>query len=148
MKNIHAVLFAALATSSLVACGKSKIDQCNAFIEQANASQTTVSGLDSAGDDPAKLDAAATKIEEAAKKVDGVELKDEKLVGFKTNYVKNLNALAKTAKDIAGVQKDVKDPAKATAAEAKLKTVVADAEKLEKDDDKLINDINAYCSAN
>lgn len=148
MKNIHVSLCFVLAAASLVACGKSKIDQCNAFIEQANASQTTVSGLDSAGDDPAKLEAAATKIEEAAKKVDGVELKDEKLVGFKTNYVKNLNALAKTAKDIAGIQKDAKDAAKATAAEAKLKTIVADAEKLEKDDDKLINDINAYCSAN
>lgn len=148
MKNIHAVLCLAFATASLVACGKSKIDQCNAFIEQANASQTAVSGLDAAADDATKLEAAATKIEEAAKKVDTVELKDEKLVGFKGNYVKNLNALAKTAKDLAGIQKDAKDPAKGAAAETKLKTVLADAEKLEKDDDKLINDINAYCSAN
>lgn len=148
MKNIHAVLFAVLATSSLVACGKSKIDQCNAFIEQANASQTTISSLNLETDDPTKLEAAAVKIEGDAKKVDAVELKDEKLAGFKTSYVKNLNSLAKTARDLGGVQKDAKDPAKADAVEAKVKTVVADAEKLEKDESKLVDDINAYCSAN
>lgn len=148
MKNITTFVCVAFAAVSLFACGKSKIDQCNAFIEQANASQTAASALDSAADDPVKLEAAATKIEEAGKKVDAVELKDEKLVGFKTSYAKNLNALAKTARDLAGIQKDAKDPTKSAAAEAKLKTVLADAEKLDKDDDKLINDINAYCSAN
>jgi len=148
MKNIHAFVCVAVAAVSLLACGKSKIDQCNAFIEQANASQTTISALNFESEDPATLEAAAGKIEADAKKVEAVELKDEKLAGFKTSYVKNLNSLAKTSRDLAGVHKDAKDPAKASAVEAKVKTVVADAEKLEKDESKLVDDINAYCSAN
>lgn len=148
MKNVSLLVCTAFVALSVVACGKSKVDQCNAFIEQANASQTTIAALNLESEDPAVLEAAAVKIEGDAKKVDAVELKDEKLVGFKTDYVKNLNGLGKTARDLAGIQKDAKDPAKAAAVEAKAKTVVADAEKMEKDESKLVDDINKYCSAN
>jgi hypothetical protein len=148
MKSPRLFLCVAFAAASLVACGKSKVDQCNAFIEQANAAQTTISALNLESEDPATLETAAGKVEADAKKVDAVELKDEKLVGFKTSYVKNLNSLAKTARDLAGIHKDAKDPAKAAAVEAKANTVVAEAEKLEKDEGKLVDDINAYCSAN
>jgi hypothetical protein len=148
MKTVQLSLCIVFAAASLVACGKSKVDQCNAFIEQANASQTTIAALNFESEDPKALETAAAKVEADAKKVEAVELKDEKLAGFKTNYVKNLNALAKTARDLGGIQKDAKDPAKAAAVEAKVKTVVADAEKLEKDESKLVDEINAYCSAN
>lgn len=146
MKNVHIFLCIALGAASLVACGPSKVDQCNAFIDKANAAQTTITGLNLDSEDPATLEKAAAKIEGDAKAVEAVALKDEKLIAFKGDYAKSLNSLAKTVRDLAGLQKDAKDPAKAAGVEAKAKTITADAEKIEKDESKLVDDINKYCS--
>lgn len=135
-------VFGFLAT----ACGKSKVDQCNAFIERANAAQTVINGLKFDSDDAAKLEGEAGKIEAEAKAVEAVEIKDEKLVKFKADYAANLTKLGGAMRELGKLHKDSKDPAKAATVEASAKKIEADAQKIEKDESALVNDINKYCS--
>lgn len=129
-----------------VGCGKSKVDQCNAFIERANKAQTVLSGLSYDGDDPAKFEKEAATIEAEAKAVGEVNVADEKLVSLRNEYGASLGKLAKVTRDIAAVAKDAKVPAKAASVEAQMKKLELEADKLEKDESKLVDQVNAYCS--
>lgn len=139
------VLGVALALSSfaLGGCGKSKVDQCNAFIERANKGQTVISSLSLDSEDSKKLEGDAAKIDAEAKAVGAVELKDAKLVGFRDQYSSNLTKLAGNVRDLAKLQAEAKA---GKPSETQLKKIESDADKIEKDESKLVNDINAYCS--
>ncbi|HKQ68482.1 MAG TPA: hypothetical protein VJT73_04045 [Polyangiaceae bacterium] len=146
MKYAPILTVAVFALSLLPGCGKSKIDQCNAFIERANQSQNVINALKLDSDDPKELEQGAAKVESEAKTLAAVELKDEKLVGFRTDYSGSLNSLAKIVHDLATAQKDSKDPSKAKAVEAQSKKLEADADKLGKAESILIDQINVYCT--
>lgn len=134
--------FVLLALAS-AGCGKSKVDQCNSFIERANASQSVMSKLHLDGEDPKQLEADAAKVDGEAKGVGGVELKDAKLVGFRDQYTANLTKLAANIRSFAKLQTDAKA---GKASEAELKKLEADDQKIEADESKLIDEINKYCS--
>ena len=50
--------------SCFVGCGKSKIAQCNSFIDRANQSQTAINALSFESDDPNVLEKGAVTVEE------------------------------------------------------------------------------------
>lgn len=146
MRNVSFPLVIALVALGTTTACKGKVEQCNAFIERANQSQTTIGAMKFESEDAAQLDGDATKIEAEAKAVEGVKLKDEKLVALQQSYGKNLNDLAKNVRDLAKLHAALK--AGKPDVEAQAKKLEADADKVGKDSDKLIDDINKYCSGN
>lgn len=130
---------------SVAACGPSKVEQCNAFIDKANHSQTVLAALKLESEDPKVLDGEAVKIDAEAKAVGSVDLKDEKLSKFRNEYAENLKKLATNVRDLAKLQATAKDP-KATNIESQAKKIEGDAQKIEKDEERLVGDINQYCT--
>lgn len=144
MQRSTALVFVVGALSLGLGACKGKVEQCNAFIDRANQSQSVINGLQLDTDDPKKLDTDATKIETEAKAVTAVQLKDEKLVKFRDDYGSNLTKLGKNVRDLSKLQADAKTGKTTVAAEAKR--IEEDANKIEKDETKLVNDINQYCT--
>lgn len=140
------LVLAALALVGLAATGcKGRVEQCNAFIQRANEAQKTIEAMKFESEEAAQLEADAAKIDGEAKALEGVKLKDEKLVGFQKAYGKNLGDLAKNVRDLAKLHAALK--AGKTDLDAQTKKLEADADKVSKDSDKLIDDINKYCSS-
>lgn len=131
---------------ALVACGKSKVEQCNSLIDHAGKAQAAVNALNLDSDDPKVLQDGGAKVEAAAKAFTTVELKDEKLVGFRNSYGEILSGLSKIVSDLGAAEAEGKDAAKAEAAAAKTKKLVDDANALEKKESALVDEINMYCS--
>ncbi len=146
MKKASLVPASLLLCLSLTACGKSKVEQCNAFIDRASKAQSAVNGLNLATDDKKELEKGAAAIDVGAKAFASVEVKDEKLAGFRDSYGKILTDLGKILGDLAAAQAEAADAAKAEAAATKVKTLVASAEALEKSESTLVDQINQYCS--
>jgi hypothetical protein len=140
--RIQAIL---LLTVSLSACGKSKIEQCNAFIDRAGKAQAAITALNLASEDRSELEKGAATIDAEAKAFATLELKDEKLIGFRTAYANTLSETGKIMSNLAAAQAEAADPAKAEAAAAKAKSLVASAEALEKSESALVDQINDYC---
>lgn len=119
-------------------CGKSKIDQCNAFIEEGNKSQNAFVAIEAAMLNPDSFKKRTDQIEASVKTLKAIELPDAKLAEMRNRYVEGLQGFSTS---LTKVMEMSKDPAKA-----------ADADKLEKELDaigdkesKLIDEINAYC---
>lgn len=147
MKNAvpRSTSLAALALVALGATGcKGKVEQCNAFIERANQAQTSIGAMKFESEESAQLEADAMKIDGEAKAIEGVKLKDDKLLGFQKSYAKNLGDLAKNVRDLAKLHAALK--AGKTDVEAQAKKLESDADKVGKDSDKLIDEINKYCT--
>lgn len=136
-----------LISMSVAACAKSKVDQCNAFVDNATKAQTTVAALTLDSDDPTVLQKNGADIEAAAKALGTLELKDEKLVGFHKDYTDLLTNLGKIVGDLGTAAGDAKDEAKAEAATAKANQLIESANALEKKESDLVDAINTYCSA-
>jgi len=130
----------------LTACGKSKVEQCNAFIDRAGKAQGTVNGLNLNSEDRNELDKGAAAIETEAKAFGTLELKDEKLVGFRDAYGKILADLGKIIADLGAAQAEASDASKAAAAATKVKGLMESADALEKSESTLVDQINMYCS--
>ncbi len=145
MKSSVFVTALALALLS-TACGKSKVEQCNAFIDRATQAQKVVNSLKLESEDPAELEKGAVAIETESKALGSLELKDEKLVGFRGTYASTLDALGKIMRDLAVLAKDSKDPAKADTLEAETKKINAEADKVEKQESEVVDQVNLYCS--
>jgi DNA repair ATPase RecN len=141
--SLVTALVALFSLASTTAC-KGKVEQCNAFIDRANQAQTAIGAMKFESEEAAQLDSDAAKIETEAKAVEGVKLKDDKLLAFQKSYGKNLTDLAKNVRDLAKLHAALK--AGKTDVEAQAKKLEADADKVGKDSDKLIDDINKYCS--
>ena len=135
-KALTTLTFALVLASGVAGCD-SKIDQCNAFITEANTAQNTFTAISAAMNDPAQLKAKAAEIDESVRKLKAVELKDEKLVGFRDRYASGLESIGKNLTKMAELDK-TKDVEELT----KL------AESFAKDGDdmsKLIDEVNGYC---
>ncbi len=146
MKKALGRVLVIAASLVLGACGKSKVEQCNAFVDRASQAQTVINGLKLESDDAALLEKGAASVEDEAKKFAALELKDEKLVGFRAAYATTLDSLAKIMHELAGLQKDAKDPAKSDAIEAQSKKIDQEAEKVEKAESDVVDQVNVYCT--
>ena len=119
---------------SMTACGKGKIQQCNALIKEVNASQGVVATLATAIGKPDKIKAAQANIKSSVDKIKAVEIADEKLKGFQGNWADNLGKLSGTL----GKRSSNKDPKKALMG---VKELSAQGKQFE----TLIKEINGYC---
>ncbi len=146
MKSSILVTSLVVLPLTLAACGKSKVEQCNALIDHAGKAQAAVNALNLDSDDPKVLQDGGAKVESAAKDFATVELKDEKLVGFRNSYGEILTGLSKIVSDLGAATAESKDEAKAEAAATKTKKLVEDANALEKKESTLVDEINMYCS--
>lgn len=131
---------------SLAACGPSKVEQCNLLIDHASKAQAAVNALSLDSEDPRVLRDGGASVEAVAKKFKTVELKDEKLIGFRGAYADVLSSWSKVVTDIGAATADGKDPSKAAAAALKIQKLVDDANALEKKERALVDEINLYCS--
>lgn len=122
-----------LALAALTAC-KTKREQCNAFIEKANAAEKAIEGVSDFGS-PEKLEESATKIDVHAKSVEGVKLDDAKLEELQSKYVANLALYAKNLRATAAAKGDG----------TKLEALEKEDSQIQKDGSQLIDDINAHC---
>ena len=107
------LVWCVLACLVLPACGKSKTEQCNSFVDRATQAQKVVNGLKLDSENVAELEKGAGAIEAEAKAFGALELKDEKLLGFRSSYAATLASLGKIMRDLSALQKDSKDPSKA-----------------------------------
>lgn len=123
----------ALAVALLGAC-KTKREQCNAFIEKANAAEKTIEGVSDFGN-AEKLEEGAAKIDVHAKSVEGLELDDKKLAELQSKYVANLSLYAKNLRATAAAKGDG----------TKLEALEKEDAQIQRDGSKLIDDINAHC---
>jgi hypothetical protein len=145
MRNSKRGLLAA-SLLLLPACGKSKLEQCNAFVDRATQAQNVVNGLKLDSENVVELEKGASAIEAEAKAFSALELKDEKLVGYRAAYAGTLEQLAKILHDLSALQKDSKDPAKADSLEAETKKIDAEADKVEKSESDVVDQVNQYCT--
>lgn len=127
------------AVSVLTGCGKSKVEQCNSFIGEANKSQSAFVAISAAMLNPPSLIPRAEKLEASVKAMEALPLKDAKLDGFRKKYIEYTNTFAKGLRELASYGKD---PAKNAAREKTAKELDAVGDK----EGKLIEEINGYCS--
>ncbi len=132
MRLARGLLVLLLATA---AC-KGKVDQCNAFVDEANAGQNSYVGLEAAVGNPDALTKRADALDASAKKLRAITLSDEKLVDLRDRYAKLTGDYAAGLRKLVAAPKD--DPAGALAIEQDLDGV-ADKQQ------KLIVEINGYC---
>lgn len=125
------VVLVALST----AC-KGKVDQCNAFVDEANAGQNSYVGLEAAVGNPDALAKRADALDASAKKLRAITLSDDKLVDMRDRYASLTDGYSAGLRKLVAVPKD--DSAGALAIEQDLDGV-ADKQQ------KLIVEINGYC---
>jgi outer membrane murein-binding lipoprotein Lpp len=116
--RISKVLLVGAITAGLTACGPSKVDQCNSLSSPINKVKPAVEKFAQGGKDFEKeVQTAGEKkdlakiqslmkeysdntrnlgkeLDDLSKEIGGVALKDEKLVGFKDQYVQTLNGFS------------------------------------------------------
>lgn len=143
--KLSCAIVAALALP-LLACGKSKVAQCNAFVDAAHGAQTVINDLNLESEDPSAIEAEAAKIDAEAKKLESLELKDEKLAGYRNDYATALTKLANNVRDLGKLQKDAQDPAKADTLMAQLTKLQADGKAIEAEEAKIVDEVNTYCT--
>lgn len=137
LRTLSAVV--AVAALTLTGCGKSKVEQCNSFIGEANKSQSAFVAISAAMLNPPSLIPRAEKLEASVKAMEALPLKDAKLDGFRRKYIEYTNTFAKGLRELASYGKD---PAKNAARDKTAKELDAVGEK----EGKLIEEINGYCS--
>lgn len=142
-RSCSAILLLCLA---LAACGKNKIEQCNAFIDRATKAQTVINALNLASEDQKELEKDAATIDAEAKGFGSFEVHDEKLIGFRAAYAGTLSEMGKIMANLAAAQAQASDPAQSEAAATKIKALVQQAEALEKSESTLVDQINLYCT--
>lgn len=134
------IIPATIVTSALLLAATgcdNKIEQCNAFIDEANASQNAFVAIGAAALNPESLKKRVEQIDASVKKLEALELKDEKLQGFRTEYVAGLKSFSKGLDKMANLEKTDVDA---------LNKVADDLSKEGDKQGKLVDDVNAYCS--
>jgi len=125
------------------ACGPSKISECNALIEVLNkGAQNIDKGTKAVAANPmatAEYKGLADAADKVADEASKVKLELPELKKFSTDYQNVMKEFGKTARDTATAV-DAKDTTKMTAAANAM-------EKVGKQEETLINDINKFCQA-
>jgi hypothetical protein len=121
-------------------CGESKVSQCTKIINIANiASGETLTASKYSSDKNSKsLVDLASKLDKFANDMKAIEIKDEKLLGFKDRFTKLYQDVSQGLKDTAKAidKKDIK------AANRSFATL----QKSSSDEKILVTDINTYCT--
>jgi hypothetical protein len=120
----------------LVAGCESKVDQCNAFIDEANDSQNAYVALEGAIQSPASIKQRTDHLDASSKKLTDLKLGDAKLKDFRDRYVKQTDDFSAGLKKLGTLPPE--DPSAAK--------IGKDLDDLAEKQDKLIAEINLYCT--
>lgn len=125
--------------SGLGLAGCDKVSQCNKLINTINShTPKLAAATERFGEvqtNPAVADEYEKVVQAALDEISGLELDDEKVVGFAERYKELLGR----AKEIGPAMKTARtDP-------QKLQEVVANADDVQATEDKLVSEVNAYC---
>jgi hypothetical protein len=137
--NRQTKVLLAFFSLTIVGCGPSKVDQCNAFVDEGNKSQSAFVALQAALLNPTSLQTRIDKIDGSAKSLRAVKLADAKLIGMRDKYANGLEAYSKILVEMKPILND----------EAKTDEFNKNIDKLNAisdDESKLIDEVNAYCS--
>lgn len=134
---------APFAIPLVLACGFGKVAECNKLIQAANGQQEAVKAasnkLSGGGvPNPSDIENLASTMENAAKAIAAVEVKDQKLKTFRDQYRDMLNKAGKDCRDLVAATKS-KNLAAIQAASQALSG-------LGPEETKLISGINGYCT--
>jgi chromosome segregation ATPase len=136
------LLVATMATVGvLLACGAfKKVEQCNALVDKINTAQQAARRADSSEQASAEeLKKLAGVLEQLAKDIGAMDIKNEKLRGYADEYQQMVSQMAAASRKlIAAVEAG--DLAGATAAKAEMDAVSAK-------EDGLVAKINGFCGA-
>ncbi len=135
-------LIAIAASLSLLATGcETKVAQCNKLTKVANAASTEFQemGKDQKADKVEQLKKAADRLDQYIKDMDGIELKDEKLVGYKGRFNKMYGEIRDASRALVTAAQ-AKDVAGTKSAFEKMMTGV-------KQETPLVTEVNQYCQA-
>lgn len=120
----------------LAAGCESKVDQCNAFIDDANDSQNAYVGLEAAVASPASIKQRTDQLDLSSKKLAGLKLGDAKLKDLRDRYVKQTDDFSAGMKKLAALPPQDSEAAR----------IGKELDDLAEKQDKLIAEINLYCS--
>ena len=137
--------FAVSAALMLTGCGKfKKTKECNAFIEKVNTSIKEIEqNSASKGGDDAQVISAMKKLgdlyDQLAKDVGALDVSTPELKAHATNYREMCTKAASTARQVATAI-ETKNPEQADTAQKEFDRIV-------KQEDDLVNQINTFCQA-
>jgi hypothetical protein len=125
--------------SGLGLAGCDKVSQCNKLINTINShTPKLAAATERFGEvqtNPSVADEYEKVVQAASDEIAGLELDDEKVVGFAERYKELLGR----ARDLGPAMKTARtDP-------QKLQEVVANADEVKATEDKLVAEVNAYC---
>lgn len=135
-------------TAALPHCNR-KADECNVFISRANETQQKLDALRTGNDEPRALLARAKEIDDEARAIESLSLKDGQLVGYRAAYVSNLTRWSGVLRRIAElrtVAKEVTTEAALAEARGRAEQIDQEASDVQKEGTQLVRSINAYCS--
>jgi hypothetical protein len=137
IKVAAAVAFLSAATG---ACGQSKITECNALVDVLNKGAQDIhartNAITSKPEAIAEYKALAESAEKVADDASKVEIRNPELKKLSSDYQTTLRAFASAAREIAAA--DAKDIPKMNAAANTI-------EKVGKEEEQLVGDINKFC---
>ena len=175
--KIRAVLQISIAATlvgvNLAACGSAKVAQCNSLSVEINqatalgkkfeavgkeleAEGRKVKGIEGfhkmAKEGADKVTVLVSELDGFTAKVKGVELKDEKLVGYRDQAVTIYSGASKSLKEVGGVLEqftklEANEGGKKmlAASSKKLETAMAELQKVDQDEQKISKEFNEYC---
>jgi hypothetical protein len=124
----------------LVGCGESKVAQCNKLIAVANKAATESKQMSQSSnpDKIGQLSQMADKLDQYAKEIQAVEIKDDQLKGFQGRFAKMYQETGAASRAlIAAVNK--KDPKGIGTSSKALQTASGQ-------EGPLVSEVNSYCS--
>jgi hypothetical protein len=139
IKMAAAVAFLAAAPG---ACGQSKITECNALVDVLNKGAQDIhartNAITSKPEAIAEYKALAESAEKVAEDASKVDIKNPELKKLSSDYQTTLREFAKAAREIASAEaKDI----------PKMNAAANTIEKVGKEEEQLVGDINKFCQA-
>ncbi|MEM8639572.1 MAG: hypothetical protein AAGG51_12265 [Cyanobacteria bacterium P01_G01_bin.54] len=120
-------------------CGASKVAQCNSIIEVANsaAEEAQQLAIEGVSGDPQVMLKAAEAMEQASTNMQALEIEDESLQGFQTDFVEMYSKTSSASRDLV----DALEKEDREAAEASL----AELQEVNQSEQEIVNGVNGYC---
>ena len=170
---LQVLVAATIVGVNLAACGPTKVAQCNLLSNEINqasglgkkfeavgkeleAKGSKVKGIEGfhkmAKEGAEKVTALVSELDGFTAKVKGVELKDEKLVGYRDQSVTIYSGASKSLKEVSGVldqftKLEANEEGKKilAASSKKLEAATADLQKVDQEEQKVSKEFNEYC---
>lgn len=130
----------AIAASVLaVACGESKVSQCNRISAVVNkaAGEAQAASKSQNPDKVGELEKAATTIDQYAKELEAVQVKDETLQGLQSRFIKMYQATSQAGRNLVQAARNKNN----AAVTSSLKSLTQATQQ----ESSLVNEFNQYC---